>query len=362
MTKRILLAIFILTSAARGRAEAADYGDCWPLDDGTEVTIAPYYQAAYTDDNMLCSADTESCALKGLLFKMRGAKNAPAVILNHGAAGDDAANDVSSFLCAARQFLRKGFVVLLPIRRGVTHTGFFKVNDIVFATFIQSTGRDPVSVAQDLQAWHDDGAPLPRELDAATLLRCSQEAGWTAQKECLKTHLTHQGSAEVAEAIYWLERQRAGASPLVNPDETALVGHSDGGKVSVFTAGDLTAACALDGEAAQRLCSLRPNVVVSLSMAESGDLKDNPTMLAELEDAVAVSDVPLALLQAANAENRHSTQWLGKQAAQHGKRYLAQVFPPVPGTHVHSDFLKTEAQVDHWGPVARLFMALHGVE
>jgi dienelactone hydrolase len=344
---RLLVVSLVCLAAARAGAES----ECPRLPPDTTVTAHTYRKVPYTAEDMLCDPPAGDrsgrCALRGLLFVPDGARHAPAVIFNHGAKNSDKKED--SFLCMARYFLRHGFVVFLPLRRGYSMTG----PDITGT--LQSTGKFQSDVMAELELWRgSDVHPFPREA-LPYWPACVQDGTWAGAKDCVNAALVRAETAEVGAAVHWLKGRTVGSaemeSPLVDPARVAIMGHSGGAKTSIFSAADLSG-------------DQLPAVAISLSMAESGRFGKNDYMDAGLESAAENALIPVAFFQPANALDLGSTRILGRKAAGNRRRYLAQVFPPIPvePDKVHNAFLTREDQVDAWGPVARRYMAIYGVE
>jgi len=351
MTKHRIALVLILLGMTEGTALAAEaISYCDNLQADTRLTVETYYDTAYSASNQLCTRDEPRCRLKGLLYKPYGASNAPAVILSHGAGG---ALTEKLFCNAVNYFTRHEFVVFVAIKRGVTHEHEADATVTDPQLNFQNTGMyygTVIDLAKMLfEEWPEAAWPYLEPCEMTKPLSKHSE-------DCLTNALVQSSSTEIGLVIEWLKGQKTTAFPitrLVDPDKIALIGHSNGGKVSIFSARLLPAA-------------QRPAAVVTLSLDEKGWGHDEVTEAA-LFDAVANLPVPIALFQPANALNVESTRQFGWTLAVNRKRYLAQIFPALtlpaddPDLEVHEAFPSLEESVNRWGPVARMFLAIYGL-
>jgi dienelactone hydrolase len=348
MTKRSLLQIVAFAAAQGGAAAEADT-ECEALPPDTTVTEETYYDPAYTEDNMLCTptATGGTCRLQGLLYVRDGAKGARAVIVNHGGANFD--KHETNFLCAVRYWLRHDYVVFMPLRRGYTMNGP-NIDDGA-DDLIASTGAFWPHVIDALDLWHDhpEFGQFPRAA-MPYAEECLVHSKWGKAKDCFKSKLVHAEIEELGVAVRWLKRRMVGKSTLVDGNRVALLGHSDGAKVSILAAAHLTGI-------------EQPQAAIALSMAEKGAFGGNTFLDDDLIHAAGTALVPIALMQPANATTITSTQILGQAAAQGRRRYLAEIFPPVilpdGEDSVHNGFFGLKDEVNRWGPVARLFLEIY---
>ena len=327
---------------------------CSRLSNDTHVTMRRYYEDSGVPGDPLCDEpDGTLCAQRGILYMPDGAKNAPAVVIHNGGGGLQSGE---SFCTLIEFFNHYGFVVFVPKRRGVEQIEeddpdgrfHFKNRGVHFTTVIDRT-----------RAYLEEGGALPSRAQPY-----SQDCGLeedprppTAQAlKCLNTKLTYDEIRESGEAVKWLRARISGDghTPMVHPDQVAMIGHSGGGQLALHSA------AALEGVR-------RPNVAIAVSPREKG-WTDEGTKTDQLKDSVRDATVPIAIYRASNSPNVHSTRVLGKIAANRHKRVLTQIIPPVDippdkdPIWVHSGVVNQLVPIQQWGESARAFMAAYGIK
>jgi dienelactone hydrolase len=277
---------------------------CPDLPAGATMQIVEYFSGPPTQPgDHKCSKDGRKCSLSGWLYVPKGLSRDPdrnhAVVFLHGH------EQARAEPCAiAYSFLAAGWVVFAPLRSGNTGPG------------IHNTGT-----------WIDDWA------------RAQGGAMDERQVEFLRRYQVH----DVEHALDFLAGARFDGDKRAN--HVAVMGHSFGGALAVFTSAE----------------SFRhePEAIADIQGAELSWGDDGGAWKDPLLDAVKHRLVPLFFLQPANGRTLKPTMVLSEMAALSGThQYQATIFPPVLAAapdDVHGDFVTQVDPVYGWAPVVRAF-------
>lgn len=320
--------------------QAAPPTACTDLPEGVKGSFVAYFSGTPTppgSKDFECDGDT--CLLRGWLYVPHSRRLAlpghvigrPAVVFNHGhspKAGEPCA--------IARYFTAAGFVVFAPLQRGVTESRLGLRNTGIYI--------DDYVAQQEAQG-------KDRETAVAGYLR-----------DLVR---------DVEHAIAYLGGSDPAVSGAVDVERVAVMGHSNGGQLTIYaSAAPVKAKAALD-----------------LSGLELAWDDGEPSAPKQEAAAKAVRDrrLPIFFAQPANARSVGPTLTLSNAAGSSGNHEMqAGLFPAVEpkagecganwqsdddcaGTGrlgisaIHNRFAQSDSEVRKWGPAALAFFALYGV-
>jgi carboxymethylenebutenolidase len=302
---KIILAVIatvaaVSSSAAIAHAEryCSKFKDSDPVPPGSVRSYLQLDDVASSDTraspfvNIVTGAITWNVDLKGYLFRPPVTFSAPVIVYSHG--GTAPAKPPCAMV---HYFVSRGYVFFAPQRRG-----------------------EAPSTGVDLDDW------------------VVSNPGTTAVD-----YIVIQAS-DIVNAALW-----ARTLPGVNPARVALMGHSNGGFVSMV-------ANTRVGPGPLYLAPHHATVDISaagLTWCTNG-LKQEA-----LFDAVERPLRPFFLLQAAN-EPCNPTDPLDDAATAAGATHWAHIFPPVPNTvtpgDAHNWFVRDATQIALWGPEVIAFL------
>jgi predicted dienelactone hydrolase len=167
---------------------------------------------------------------------------------------------------------------------------------------------------------------------------------------------------EVSQAIEYLTGLKNSAKKLViDSNKIAIVGHSFGGMVTLFSNNILTAHnAAVDIAGASESWDAFDN--------DDGALDDCSTTLDWLKNAVRGANKPIFFLEPKNDASIRPTVVLSKVAGDANERYQAAIYGPVPldpdedSKDAHRKFVTQQDQIEKWGPAVIEFLARYGVK
>ncbi|QSQ25949.1 alpha/beta fold hydrolase [Pyxidicoccus parkwayensis] len=299
--KSLAVTAALLACAFSSRAACAT--TCPELPTGATMQKVEYFSGPPTQPgDHKCTKDGKRCSLSGWLYVPQGLSKTPnknhAVIFLHGHHRE------RSEPCAiAYSFLAAGWVVFAPLRSGHTGPG------------INNTGKY-------IDDWAEEqGGPKDER-----------------RVEYLRKYQIH----DVEHAIDFLARFKFDGNKQV--DHIAVMGHSFGGALAVFSS----------AESFKR----NPEVTADIQGAELSWGDDGGAWKEPLLDAVKHRKMPIFFLQPSNGQTLKPTMVLSEMAALSGNhQYQAAIFPPVVAApdDVHGDFVTKTDPVFRWAPVVRDF-------
>jgi dienelactone hydrolase len=162
LTPRLLavaaaLAAFVHASAAAAAAWPPSGPSC-SLPQGTKYTAVHYLKKTVQSPDQRCSALPPGISvpcqvdLQGVLYEPKGSGNKPVLIWNHGSERVQPWQATNDYCGIARTFVKLGFIVFVPFRRGHGPSTGQYVGDI----FENGTIVDQASVVPLLQGQTDD--------------------------------------------------------------------------------------------------------------------------------------------------------------------------------------------------------------
>lgn len=329
----IALAIMYLGSATAARADVSQCDSTWGASSGIVTEQVDYVpKTPATASNLRASKVNGEyiVRLRGWLYYAENTvvKDAPVIIFNHGLS-----REVGEPCAIAKYFVKNGFVVFAPLRRGSSA----KTPGTIPPNWkkIESTG-----------VFNDDyvaNCKINRNCTSCTLLSCPD--GLT------DVDYTRQQVAEVADQLSYIKTLPAigknASGKLADSKRIAIVGHSYGGSLMVFANAELK----------------NHNVAINISGAELS-WNSNPHWKTVL--SATMNDVqqrPIYFLQPKNGVTLMSTKTLFGIAVDKEYRSQAAIFPPAPcvkdpcdtsvdseARQAHSTFVRNKDQVELWGP------------
>ncbi|HTH36918.1 MAG TPA: hypothetical protein VL572_03090 [Pyrinomonadaceae bacterium] len=256
------------------------------------------------------------------------AKDAPVLIYNHGSN-----KDVSEPCAIAKFFVRSGFVVFVPLRRG-------------------HVARTPENVSPE---WKSIGSTGVYTDDYAANCQKNRNCPSCDKASCpngkLVVDYIRQQVEDVADQIRYIKEHPAigknATGKLADTKRISLAGHSFGGSLVVFANAELK----------------DHNVAISISGAELS-WNNNPNWKTELSAAMnKAQQRPIYFLQPANARTLAPSEVLYGIAVERKYRAQTKIFPAAPCfkdpcdtseepefRQVHSTFVRRRDQVELWAP------------
>lgn len=289
-------------------------------------------------------------------------KNRPVLIFNHG--HEQKRGEACTIV---RYFTEKGWIVFAPLRRGhfIDMNGDDDGNDPVD---IRSTGVHVdtfVDKCMRTQSVAEDSGFLTHLYRQSGFCR-PQAAQYPYYDSAVELFYLNQQNIDVRDQIAFVKsllaitpEPRFRTRKLADPDQIAILGHSYGGALTVFS----------------NTFDYGQSVAIDISGAElSWDNEDEPYWMWDLKTAMFEQKRPVYLLQPNNAKYLTPTKDLFSIAVNQMYRSQASIFPPAPcddedasgnplyppnclntdvtpaNKQVHSSFIGKEAQVRNWGP------------
>jgi pimeloyl-ACP methyl ester carboxylesterase len=265
--------------------------------------------------------------LRGWLYHEAGKDivNARVLIYNHG--HDQERGEPCAI---ARFFVKRGFVVFAPLRRG--HVAKTPGEEPPNWNRIASTGMFTDDYVQFCSATN------------CIHFACNAAPGCSGNE--LQVDYIRQQVIDVADQIQFIKAEPAvGTSgKLADPQRIAVLGHSFGGSLALFA----NAGGGVNGHA----------VAISVSGAElSWD--QNPYWAFYLTLAVAAAQRPMYFLQPKNGRTLNPTRVLSRVAIDAAHRSQAAIFAAAPWNpdselpeweQAHGNFIGKLDEVQSWGP------------
>jgi hypothetical protein len=337
----ILLGFFVLTVLHFGSSiiASAAVTTCSDMDGiGMEKVTYIEYATSSTDPMANVGDASPNVKLRGWLYfdATDFVYDAPVLIYNHGH------NDERNEPCAiARYFVRKGFVVFAPLRRG--H----------FADGLKSTGiHNDVYTTKCMRSQSQAaGTSTPHLYCNSTYCRNSVACSDPDKKNAVELYYLSSQRLDIGYQILYI-KNRVGIGradkKLANPNKIAIIGHSWGGAAVVF---------ANEQDFGQ-------SVMIDISGAEMSWGQDSeaywrPDLRASMQNQAR----PMYFLQPKNGRSLAPTKSLFGIAVDREYRSQASIFPPAPcdedpcdesvdpeWKQAHENFINWRSQVESWGP------------
>jgi len=255
-------------------------------------------------------------------------KDSPVLIYNHGSG-----RELGEPCAIAKYFVKHGFVVLVPLRRG--HSA--RTPERIPSNWkrIESTGVYTDDYAADCKA--------NRNCPACTKDSCPDGL--------IEIDYIRQQVADVADQISYMKARPAigknATGKLADPKRIAIAGHSYGGSLMVFANAELK----------------EHSVAIDISGAEVS-WERNPhwkTVLSAIMNSA--QQLPIYFLQPANARSLGPTEVLSAIAVSRKYPAQAKIFPAAPcfknpcdtseeseARQAHMTFVRRREQVELWAP------------
>jgi pimeloyl-ACP methyl ester carboxylesterase len=310
----------------------------------TAQLVAYVDSAPAGKDDSMCDADR--CRLYGWLYLPKGSDRLPVLVYNHGHE-----QERGEPCGLARYFTDAGFALFAPLRRGHIDRG---------------SGRRNTGIHVDEWATKVTGITA-EQADANPVSGGLYEIARV-------DYLRDQHVRDVRRALAFVGGEGPVKMPRLDPGRVALLGHSYGGAVVLFSG-------AAFGEAVR--------AVIDVSGAElswSNDERSGNPWRERMADAVDKRKAPLFLLQPANGKSVEPTLVLARQAARSGDSpFMAGLYPAIlpdkdecgdawnkdddcaakgklTAKAIHSRFIGDSDQITIWGPAALGFLRRNGVK
>ena len=329
------LAALSLGAAPAARADASACDDTWGASSGIHMRRVTYlgpFSGSTTDLRADFLDVDHKVQLRGWLYfaEDKLIKNDRVLIYDHGH------EEVRTEPCAiAKYFVRRGFVVFAPLRRG--HRG-------KEGSEIRSTGVHTDDYVNYCQI---DGCNDPR----CSAADCSTNALQVSYMRDQRADVQDQLDYILAHAAINKDGDPAGGK-LANPHQVAILGHSFGGSLIVFANAQVS----------------KHNVAIDISGAELSWGIDEPYWQISLSGSMANQKRPIYFLQPKNGRTLAPTKTLFGLAIDEKYRSQAAIFPPVPTDpsdpdpeflQAHGAFITSRDQVELWGPSVIDFIKRH---
>ena len=289
-------------------------------------------------------------------------KNRPVLIYNHG--HEQSRKEVCDLI---QFFTDRKYVVFAPLRRG--HYLDVDNNDEFTPEGgdIRSTGihvDDYVNLCERTQAQAEDSS-RPLLYINSGFCRPDQPLGTQHRRSAVELWYLDSQRIDVRDQIAYIKSLPAYSTELVNinwkladPNSIAILGHSYGGALTVFTnAVDYGQSVAID--------------VAGAELSWTGD--DEPYWRYDLLRAIPDQKRPIFFLQPKNAGDLSPTKELFGKSIDNLLRSRAEIFPPAPCTaknpddsetfppcsntgttpeakQIHGTFISRMSQIERWGP------------
>lgn len=320
-------------SYAAAQAAVSECDAVWGSSSGIvteQVEYVPKMPADKGDRRSSLVDGSHIVRLSGWLYHSANpvVKDAPVLIYNHGSGREPGEP------CAiAKYFVKKGFVVLVPLRRG--HSARTPEPIPPGWKRIESTG-----------VYTDDYAA-----DCKKNRNCPSCTKDSCPDGLIEIDYIRQQVAEVADQIRYIKKLSAigknAIGKLADPKRIAIAGHSYGGSLMVFANAELK----------------DHNVAINISGAELS-WNTNPHWKTVLSATMNRDQQrPIYFLQPANARSLGPTEVLYGIAVARKYRAQARIFPPAPcfstpcdtsevpePRQAHSTFVRRRDQVELWAP------------
>ncbi len=275
--------------------------------------------------------DEAGAVLKGFLYLpgesnvANSPKKLPLIVYGHGSG-----TTVNDPCAMANYFTDKGFAFFVPHRRGHgLSTGLYYLD---FLDLICSrTAQEPFGTC-----------------------------GIVTNNEYLMSYLQDQ-SFEIAQAIYYMKTLKNSSNqPIINPDKIAIMGHSFGGMMALFSNDVLT------GHKAVINIAGASQSWTFFDEEDGINTPDDSNSIRILKDAVRGANEPIYFLEPKNDVSIRPTVVFSRVAGNQEQRYQASIFGPVPNVsstdEAHSKFVKDKDEVKRWGPSVIEFLSRFGVK
>jgi dienelactone hydrolase len=327
-----LAALGVAVLGARPAAARTDppfYSVC-DLPSGASAAIVHYIVPAdYEIRSPLCSGTF--CSMRGFLYAPAGAGPFPAIVLSHSAGK---VLQEADFCAIVEYFLRKGFVVFEPGRRGVR----FEVAGGTNTGELPSTTLDLIATGRSSESSSAEVYSL--------LIHCglAEDVVLDADsKDCVNAGLQSSQVREIIHAIDFIKGLSA-----VDPARIALMGHAEGANITAMAA---------RFDAGQK-------AAVLLSPAGLSWDSDHPYLIEALMEAVRLRKSTIAILQPSNGDVKPTEDLANAAIQTMDYQFMASLLPAVEGTDLTAELIQrrfaTRAkEVKQWGAFALRFMIIN---
>ena len=335
---RAVRVLFLLLTGAAGSVSAgtAAVSECdriWGTSSGITMEQMEYVSGKpgkQGDQRVSLAGGSYIIRLSGWLYYPANTvvKDAPVLIYNHGSG-----KEFSEPCAIAKYFVKNGFVVFVPLRRG--HMA--RTPDQIPPNWkkIESSGiytDDYVAACQK-----------DRNCPACTAASCPEDL--------IEIDYIRQQVADVADQLRYIKALPAigknAVGKLADPRRIALAGHSYGGSLMVFANAELK----------------DHNVAINISGAELS-WNRHPNWKTVLSATMnKAQHRPIYFLQPANARTLEPSEVLHGIAVARKYRSQAKVFPAAPcfrdpcdtseepeARQAHTTFVRRRDQVELWAP------------
>jgi hypothetical protein len=340
------LAVMCLGSVPAARAEVnCEQIRPTPTIITKRVTYLGPFNSVSTDLRADPSDSNHTVKLRGLLYYASGTvKDAPVIIYNHG---HD--QDRGEPFAIMRYFVKRGFVVFAPLRRGHLYEPGFRSTGVHIDNYVNKCMRSQATAQNN---------SLPFLYCGSVFCRQSVACDDPNRDNALDVGYIAMQTDDIRDQISYIIDEPAinATGKLVDPTRVALLGHSYGGSAVIFANG----------------YDFGQNVTISISAAEKSWGDRNPYWETDLRAAMNNQAQPIYFLQPKNGLSLEPTKSLFAKAVNKGYRSQASIFGPAPWDSVcenedgscwdeeeekvkpeweqaHGTFITTDDQVGKWG-------------
>lgn len=331
----IFAAVYFVSASAASAAVSA----CSNMDGiGMEKVTYASYSSTSTDPMTDIGDSDPNVRLRGWLYfdATNFVYDAPVLIYNHGH------NDFRTEPCAiARYFVKKGFVVFAPLRRGHYADGLKSTgihNDIYADKCMRSQSQAAGTSTSHLYC-------------SSSYCRSSVSCSDPDKRNAIELYYLSSQRLDIGYQITYI-KGRAGIGrsdkKLADPDRIAILGHSWGGAAVVFA----------------NEIDFGQNVTIDISGAEmSWEQDGQPFWRTDLKASMNDQSRPIYFLQPKNGRSLAPTKVLFGKAADNAYRSQASIFPPAPCNddpcdtsvdptwkQAHETFVTRTSEVEKWAP------------
>ena len=332
----LICAMLYLGSSTAASAAVSSCSDMLGI--GMEKVTYAEYDTSSTDPMANIGDASPNVRLRGWLYfdATDFVYDKPVLIYNHGH------NDFRREPCAiARYFVRKGFVVFAPLRRGHDADGL-KSTGIHNDVYANKCMRSQSQAA---------GTSTPHLYCSSTYCRSSVSCSDPDKKNAVELYYLSSQRLDIGYQILYIKNRDGigrSDSKLADPDRIAILGHSWGGAAVIFAnEQDFGQSVAIDVSGAE------------MSWGQDFEAFWRP----DLKQSMQNQSKPMYFLQPKNGRSLAPTKVLFGIAADREYRSQASIFPPAPcdddpcdtsvdpdWKQAHENFIGKNSQVEIWGP------------
>ena len=331
----IVIAVTV-TASATARADVSSCSDMTGI--AMERVTYQNFFSNDTDPRAEPNDPQHQVKLRGWLYydATDFVQDAPVLIYNHG--HDEERREPCAI---ARYFVRKGFVVFAPLRRG--HRG-------EPGSLIKSTGiHTDVYVNKCMRSYETalaDGGGYEYLFCGSVSCRQEISCSYSRRANAIELFYIRKQIEDVDAQIGYIKQHPAisrADGKLADPTRITILGHSYGGSLMIFS----------------NQHDFGQNVAVDISGAELSWSDSNPFWEFDLKDAMLSQKQPMYFLQPKNGRSLQPTKVLFRVAVNQEYRSQAAIFPAVPPDEgntdpdwkqAHGNFISRSDQVEIWGP------------